>query len=49
MYGVAFGTDNQWLKMCTNVVLLKVSVRNKVSPSDNDWIKLLLSDQFQNL
>ena len=25
------------------------SVRNKDSPSDNDWLKLLRSDWFQNL
>ena len=27
----------------------KIIVRNKVSPSDNDWLKLLRSDWFQNL
>ena len=27
---------------------MKYSVRNKASPSDNDWIKLLRSDWYEN-
>ena len=38
-----------WLKMCTMNIYDTVSVPNKASSSDNDWLKLLRTDWLENL